>query len=58
MHGRRALSGLQLDILSLYRQLLRAARAKGSGTHDMVRKRFRTDVRCATSARRAPRLGG
>ena len=43
--GRRALSGMQLDILSLYRQLLRAARAKGSGTYDMVRSRFRTDVR-------------
>lgn len=37
----RKLSGLQLDILSLYRQLLRAARAKGPDTSMAVRTEFR-----------------
>ena len=43
----RKLSGLQLDILSLYRQLLRAARAKGPDTSMAVRTEFRRNVRGA-----------
>eukprot|EP00941_MAST-03F_sp_MAST-3F-sp1_P002146 g2146.t1 len=35
-------SGLQRDVLSLYRKLLRAASAKGEGTVKAVRDQFRS----------------
>ena len=34
-------SGLQLEVLSLYRSLLRVSRTKGEGVRAEVRRRFR-----------------
>lgn len=41
--GKRV-SGLQHEVLALYRAILRAARRKGSDTYQLARSRFRNDV--------------
>ena len=42
-------SGLQLEVLSLYRSLLRASRAKGEDVQAAVRTRFREISRTMTT---------
>lgn len=41
---RDRLSGLQRDVLSLYRKLIRVAKKKAPSTHSYVKEKFREDA--------------
>lgn len=42
--GGKRVSGLQHEVLALYRAILRAAKRKDSDTYQLARSRFRHDV--------------